>query len=570
MNPFKALEQLLNLLPKNAEDILTKSHDLESKISVLPNEVDELAQKAETFIDGFLEEMAKLIDVSAIEKLLAENADYEKLKGQNISGLFTLPEGFKPEDFSQYGGLASQKLDWLQTFLQPLNIANETEIFTLLKEIITDILALPEDFDAGDQGMLAAYQQIKSDQLEEKIPKLLELLFGITPPSDPIPSTDEALISEIEAQAPNIKAQIEQLEGEQMDFANVESTITNLIPVIDKILAQMPAGSPTVNLSGVEPFLQELQQQLKLLNTSQTDLLVETSLEIAANLSAKYIPSDSPFDFITEILQKAYHIVHFLVSNGLILPIQFHILSANESLPATNGINPPPPVTPTMSRASTPAPAPAKLSTDHHGTPAAPVNNGTPERNAHPTSANSGTLQPNTTVTGNQGFAQKLLFDGLALLEAHEKQLAEDWLSGAVFGPMTQAAEDFADQLIGNFTNAGQTTWQDAQKATATLETLVQQVVDQVNAFVAAIVNGAELLLKQVLNTITSSVKMVVNWLLAIKIPTTFLTNWVPDMASISQVNLLCLLLATPWDVIEKLKNLTVSEVEGWATGQNA
>jgi len=574
MNPFKALEQILNLLPENAEDILTKSYDLESKMSVLPNEADELAQKAETFLDDFLQELAQSIDVAAIEKVLAESTTYKKLKEQNISGLFTLPKGFDPEDYSQYGNLVSHILDKLQELLAPLDIANGTEIFSKIKQIITEILNIPENFDASDENMMAAYQQLKSDQLQDQIPELLNLMFGthITPPSgDSLPQNDEALLNEIEKEFPKIEAQWKQLEGEQLDFVNVESAITNILPLVNNILAKMPDGSPSLNLSAMESFLQELQEQLKLLNTSETALKVETTLEILANLSAKYIPDTSSFNFITEFLQKAYHIVHFVVANRLLLPIKFHILSANESLPVNQGINPPPPATPQLKRASvSPASSAATEGTgvnanSNSGSSGDNTASGQTTHESNSDAAN--TITGSGSETGNKHFLSHLLAEGLAQLEAHEIQLAKDWISGEVFDPLAQAAENFAKQLISNFTNAVRIIWQDAQNASTTLQMLVEQIVNQVKAIISSIVNGAESLLKTLLNTITSSFKMVINWLLSIKIPATFLTQMAPSMSSMTQVSLLCLLIATPWDIIEKLKNIAVSDIENWAAG---
>jgi hypothetical protein len=651
MNQLKALRKVLDIIPDNIEDILQKATVIEGKINQGRTAVSDYQTKATTWVDDGFEKAPHYVDdiFSAIESGLENNAVYQKIKGQDLTPIITLPEDFDFNDMTQVKTLIAQKITALKTFLAPLEIKNDDAIFSGVHDIITNLMAIPDNMDFTDASMVAAFKQLKLKSLETKVHTLLEEVLGfplphkpadppnaetaantatetnaVTAHTDPAAGTPtetsasisdipEKLLTDLEGMMPELEQQLKSLEGQTMSVSAITGLIKNLEPLLKKLAASLPIPNLDVDgfFSKLEPIVETIAIEAKTINTTKTDLMVNSGLKALVNVLTNYIKSGSPFEPLLEILKKLQLVVGYIIENDLLIPLKIKKLPANQTVQQQGGLsaewqaiqaaNMANPMmvnngmsnngmsnTPVMgatgsvanelssntrqtndpNAANTPMPNYEQSGQAIHGEPSnaqlgsgqfsnAQLNDGQ-FSNAEPT-------EENQQNNGALAVVEKLIKDGLAQLSPTQNQHAKNLQNGSAFTAALSMGETVGKSLITQLEQIAHSikaAWQNKQLNT--IGAIISMGVTNAKVLILAVINTIKQLVDELLKLIGTNITLFIDLVLAIKLPGNFLVSLDPKLNSLTKVNLLCLVVATPWDVLVKLKNLEIDVISVW------
>ncbi|MFT4764317.1 MAG: hypothetical protein ACI9OH_001411 [Oleispira sp.] len=655
MNQLKALRKVLDIIPDNIEDILQKASTIEGKINQGRTAVSDYQAKAITWIDDGFEKAPHYVNdiFSAIESGLENNAVYQKIKSQDLTPLITLPEGFDFNDVTQVKTLMPQKISALKTFLAPLEIKNYDAIFNGIHDIITDLMAIPDNMDFTDAGMVAAFKQLKLKSLETKIHALLEEVLGFSLPHKPdtpthaataanenenetatntatahtataagTQTTDtstslldipEKLLTDLEGMMPELEQQLKSLEGQKMSVSAITGLIKNVEPLLKKLAASLPI--PDLDVDGfftkLEPIMEVIATEAKTINTTKTDLMVNSGLKALVNLLTNYIKPGSPFSPLLEILQKLQLVVGYVIENDLLIPLKIKKLPANQTVQQQGGLSA---EWQAIQAANMANPMMVNNGMGNNGMSNTPVmgatgavgnelgsNNGQvngsiaantqmpnyeqsdQEINGEPSNAQLGSEQYSNAQLNNGQFSnaepteenqknngalaviEKLIKDGLAQLSPTQNQHAKNLQNGSAFTATFSMGQSVGKSLMSQLEQIAQSikaAWQNKQLNT--IGAIINMAVTNAKVLILAVINTIKQLIDELLKLIGTSINLLIDLVLAIKLPCNFLVSLVPKLNSLTKVNLLCLVVATPWDVLVKLKDLEVDVIGAW------
>ena len=445
MNPLQSIDEFKDYLKDDIEDIVNHAKALEAQLQKFGPQLDSYQQQANDFIDDLVNKVPELVEFKGLQTMLDNSPVYQKLKDQDLSGLFTIPDDFDSSDFQQIEALAAQKAEWLKTFLAPLELKNLDAIFSGIQEIVTDLMQIPEELDFSNPNIVEAFRQSKVNQIRPKMMRVMELILGIPlqeqPPTNteqqeltpPPSSIEQKLMDQLEDILPQLQQEIQAVNQQEPKVELAVDTIKNLLPIVNKLLSSFAEGA-TVDTSKIEPFLDDFSAQLKTIDTSTMLTAIDGGMKILANLGQKYLPADGPLAELNALIQKIQGLVSKVKESGLLVPIKFHHMADDETLPKTKGIN--------LNRKWTPASDQNPVSSTFENTATAQsASSALDQPQASGTSGNT-TNANDTSINVDQSLLEVLIKDALRKLPQPDQDFVARLIDGRALSFIRESIQD--------------------------------------------------------------------------------------------------------------------------------
>ncbi|MDW3191112.1 MAG: hypothetical protein R8G66_02070 [Cytophagales bacterium] len=543
MNGLKALYRLLELVPEQADDILIRAHELEVKIQAFRGEVATHEETATSWISNEFDHVPDQIDalITFFQNGLQTSSFFEKIKHQDLSPLFTLTQ--TTDESNQ--DLIALKIKELKTFLEPLAIKDADEVFSAIKEILHEIRH-PSNDTPTEASLKQTYDHLNKDLLQKKVNVVVEKLTGIplTSEANTIGGAPEKVMEAIDEAIPEVEGQFNSFEQEQVTISSSVILAKTLEPIFLKVISALPLQE-----LGIDPhdptfktlwsrFLTEVHQ----IDSSSIPNTIKSALQTLAKVCEANLSADHALHDLSIMIQKLHLIVSYFIDNGLFVPLKVKWLSQDESIPDHHGLNQERQAI-KAAQAQQNVQQPQTLT--HTGVDA-----------TTPTPATSGqTTSAKTPAT--------VAFGGL-LGSDHQKQAAT-LLNGDVFAQPMAKINEWIKQLIDSVKDLPhemKAAWN--QKEINNLDDLIHWVMKKIKTLINELIEGLQNLILQVITALRDATNMLLGLTLNIKVPGNFMQQWAPGLSALNSVNLFCLVLAVPWDVLMKFKDLQVTDLESW------
>lgn len=543
MNGLKALYRLLELVPEQAEDILNRANEIEGKIQAFQDEVATHEEKATSWINKEINQVPDQIEslITFFQNGLQSSPFYEKIKHQDLSALFTLSQA--ADDSNQ--DLTALKIKELKTFLEPLAIKDADEIFSAIEEILQEIRH-PANDTPTQASLKQTYDHLNMDLLQTKVNLVVEKLTGIpiTGELNVIEEAPEKVLTVIDEASPEVEDQFKTFAHEQVSISGAVALAKNLEPIFKKVISALPLqelgidpGDPAIK-SIWSKFLTEVHQ----IDSSSVPNTIKSVLQTLAKVCEANLSADHVLHDISIMIQKLHLIVSYFIDNGLFVPLKVKWLSQDESIPDHHGLN-----------------------QEWQAIKAAQAQqNGQQPPTLNQTGVDAVTPTPTTSgQTSSAETPSTVGFSGL-LGSDHQTQVAP-LLNGDVFAQPMAKIHEWIKQLIDSVKDlpkemkAG---WN--QKEINSLDDLIHWVMKKIKTFILELIEGLQNLILQVLTALRDATNMLLDLVLNIKEPGNFMQQWAPAMSTPTSVNLFCLVLAVPWETLEKLSQLNPDEIKSW------
>lgn len=551
--PLQALMHIIDLFVNDIEDIHSKAKTMETAVTGFQSSLSGYESDLNHWITATLPKAPTTVStfLTGIKNNLDNDAKYKLIKGASLSPLVTPFQSLNLSDPTSVKAFIAAEINAIKTFLAPLKIANADSIFSNLSDILTDIMTIPDDLDLSNETLVQAYQQLKNEQIFQKIKSLIEEITGLSlEPPGSLPGIEQApekIIQSVEAVLPQAEQQLKTFEGESKTISNAVTLIQGLEPLLKQVVSSLPLSDWGLNLKDTE------------LKTIWNDFLsnaksieATTVPEIISELLKALVKTlqSSPFTGLSDGIQKIQSAVSYVIDNGLWIPLKVHWLKSNETLPQNGGLD-------AEWQAIQGAKAQQAATQNANNNITATGNQTTG------TSAAGGTSnQPGTTAQFQnpppKGVMEHLLNDAKNKLGNDQSQEISSIFNGQAFSTLSDPMRSFASimlQKISDLGHAFETAWNANQ--IDTLDTLIGWSISQIETLISDLITVFQTLIEEFITLIFKVCRALLNLLLNIKIPIDFIKHLPASMSSVTSVNLVFILLAIPWEVVDKLEGLT-------------
>lgn len=566
MNGLKALYRLLELIPENAEDIIQKANTIEGKIEYVKAEVTTHETGVSTWINEALTKAPANINdlLTQLEGSIKSNKSYLKVKDQDLSSLISKPEGITSYESSQWQDWIDPKITDLKTFLAPLEIKSAGSIFSIISELLQEVTDLPADLDMTNESLVQAYQQLKVQQLQGKMNQLIELITGLslTPPDHDNEDVPQEILQALEDALPELEEKLQEVENQPQTISQGITFIKSLEPLFQQMISTLPLDKLGIDLKdpGLQKIWQQFQEEVQQIDTSTIPNAIDSSLKVFAKVCKEHLASDSPLSGFSEGVQKLQLIVGYLIENELFsIPLKINWLSENETLPKDQGLDQ---EWQAIQAAKVQQPGTNDATSSNTQADHSKVNTISQE-------ASGGTENDHEQSQDKpQGVLPNLLHQGVSQLSPEQQAKMVAMMNGEAFASLIHLMESMTNHMSDAITELPELlrqAWE--QQAINTLDDLLAWGISKVKAAVNNLIETFQKLINELINLLGQLVYLLLDLLLNIKIPVEFMRQWATSLHSLSNINLLCLLLAITWDVFDKLRHVEVSTVETWVNG---
>ena len=518
-------------------DSIHRSKELEEYLLGLPDEIVRYENEAEDFVDSNIASLSSKINLAYIQEQLNKVDIYNKVKDKDISvpiGFFQSPETIDGDDIAPL-------IHWVDDFLQPFGLENQEAFVDLALDFTEHLLTILENTNTESGSIITTIQQFKSDDIKSDMNRLTSLVNAEG-------SFMHEKIEDIESFIAEMEDKIEALE-QTFQLDAVLDTLSNYAhPFI-------PDGFPIT-----ADHLKTAFDEVKKIDLSQPrEMIVRDIVHRIAEISDTHTISHPDFASINGIIQKLSSIICFIIDHRLLETIKIKKLALGESLipPQNKPVMPKPlayqgavKVVTTNGTSTTPALA-ANQNQDVKvaGKDTKTVAVETPIAVQEISSAQT------TTPSNVDIFAEleRLVEDGIYQLVGHTGDFAQELLDGTAFQEIQDSFEDFILNLEDSALEAigGYRTFLESKPMSLNqaVERFIQELVNLKETFF----NEIDALIKQMIGLLSKFAHFLVDLFLALKLPGKP-DDYPPGLSGVVEVNLPCLLVAIPWEVVRKIQ----------------
>lgn len=518
-------------------DSIHRSKELEEYLLGLPGEIVRYENESEDFVDSNIASLSSKINLAYIQEQLNKVDIYNKVKDKDISvpiGFFQSPETIDGDDIAPL-------IHWVDDFLQPFGLENQEDFVKLALDFTDHILVALENVKAESGSISTAIQQFTNNDIKNDVKHLSELV-------NKEGSFAHEKIEDLEAFIADIEDQVEALqESFQMDA--IFDTLKGYVP------QSIPDGFPIT-----ADHLKTAFDEAKKIDFSQPrEMIVREIVHRIAEISDTHTISHPDFASINGIIQKLSSIICFIIDHRLLETIKIKKLALGESLipPQNKPVMPKPlayqgavKVVTTNCTSTTPALA-ANQNQDVKvaGKDTKTVAVETPIAVQEISSAQT------TTPSNVDIFAEleRLVEDGIYQLVGHTGDFAQELLDGTAFQEIQDSFEDFILNLEDSALEAigGYRTFLESKPMSLNqaVERFIQELVNLKETFFHEI----DALIKKMIGLLSKFAHFLVDLFLALKLPGKP-DDYPPGLSGVVEVNLPCLLVAIPWEVVRKIQ----------------